>query len=115
MLKCNNIDACQYANKMHKKLTQRLQSTFSERISNISLNTSARRNMTSDLALGIDSTGSRTRVNTFIPLTGFVRGTVRVYHTFRSAGNIRIPKVFRDTLAGSSSLSVVTHSIGATW
>ena len=93
----------------------RLESAFGKWISNVTFITGAGWYVGPHLTSGIDATNTGTRVNTFIPLTGFVRGTVRVYHTFRSAGNIRIPKVFRDTLAGSSSLSVVTHSIGATW
>ena len=92
----------------------RFESAFRKRISNVSFITSTGWYVVSNLTAGIDATDSRTRVNAFVSLACFVGGTVRVYNTFRSTCYIGISKVFRYTLAGCCSVSILTNSIGTT-
>ena len=70
--------------------------------------------MISDLTQCIDPTGSGAGVNTFVSLACFVGGTIWVDYTLWSTCNIWISKVFRDTLAGSSTVSVLTNCIWST-
>ena len=59
-------------NKYINVHTLRSQFTGYKWVSYISCQAGAHWNVIPNIALGIDSTGSRTRVNTFVPLTCFV-------------------------------------------
>ena len=91
-----------------------LQTALCEGIADVSSVACACWNVASNLADGVDSTGSRARINTLVSLTCFVRRTVRVDHTFWSACNIWVAKVFWNTLAGRGTVSVLTECIGTT-
>lgn len=86
----------------------------SKGVSSISRKTTAGSSMIYNSTLCIYTTQTRTWVNTFHVLTCFVRRTFRVGSTFRSACNIWIAKVLRNTLASSCSVSVRTNCIGST-
>ena len=62
---------------------------------------------------GIDATSSWAWIDTVQILACFVRGTVRIDHTFRSTCNIWVPKIVRDTSAWSCAISLLTVCIRA--
>ena len=83
---------------MKRMLTLRRSTAGSKWIPYVSLVTGAGSPMVDHSALSIDATQSRTGVNTFQVLAGPVGWTLRVGGALRSAGNIWISKVFRNTL-----------------
>ena len=91
-----------------------LQTAFCEGIADVSSVACACWNVASNLADGVDSTGSRARINTLVSLTCFVRRTVRVDHTFWSACNIWVSEVFWNTLASCGSTPPLANRIGST-
>ena len=96
------------------KLTEGPLSACSEGVPNVILDAGTWRHMVSDSAQGIDTAGSRTRINALVVPTCFVRRTVWVDHTFWPTCNVRIAKVFRNALAGRGTVSVLTECIGTT-
>ena len=72
--------------------------------------------MVDNLALSIGSTGARAGVNTSLPHTGSVVGTVSIDGTLRSAVR-RNSDVVRKTGAGSNSSCQVILTLGerSTW
>ncbi len=97
------------------KLTyQRFKFARNKRISFITRQTDTHCNMISNIALGINSTCSRTRIHTLVSLTSLVWGTIWVYSTFWPAGYIGISKIFRYTLASSCTLACLTIGIFTT-
>ena len=71
--------------------------------------------MISNIALGINSTCSRTRIHTLVSLTSLVWGTIWVDSTFWPAGYIWISKIFWYTLTCCCTLACLTISIFTTW
>ena len=59
--------------------------------------------------LSVDSTQSRTGINTLEISAGFVGGTLWVDGALRSAGNVRITEVAGHTLTGGSSTLCVAN------
>ena len=111
--KLNLQKHCTMLWKMHQ-LTLGLEPTCSEGVPNVSLQTRARGHVVQHLAHGVDPARAGAGVNTLVPLACFIRGTVGVDHTFRPAGHIGVAKVFRYTLAGGRSVSVLADSIATT-
>jgi len=76
-----------------------LQSTCSERVSDVVGDAGASWAVASHLALCIDATSSRAWVDALVPLACFVGGAVRMDHTLRPTSHIWVTKVFRNALA----------------
>ena len=72
------------------------------------------RDVVSDLTVSIGSTEARTWVNTLEVPALFVGGTVSIDDTLWSTGYVGITKVFRNTLAGSSTVSFRAYCIRPT-
>ena len=62
----------------------------------------------------IDTTDTRTGINTFIVDTSSVGGTVSVEDTLGSAGEVGVSEVARDASTGSGSGPGPALSVGAT-
>ena len=92
MMRCNFI--LQYV-----LLTKGLQSTCSERVSDVVGDAGASWAVASHLALCIDATSSRAWVDALVPLACFVGGAVRMDNTLRPTSHIWVTKVFRNALA----------------
>ena len=71
--------------------------------------------MIQNIALCINTTSSWTRINTLVALASFVGRTVGINDAFRPAGNVRIAKVFWDTLAGGGSVALAAHGVRSAW
>ena len=99
---------------MVKKLTW-WNPTGGEWIADVPLVTHTDGNMVGNLAVGVGAAQARAWINTLQVPALLGVGAVSVDHTFRSAGNIWVSKVVRNTLARGSSLSIIAHGIGATW
>ena len=107
---------CLYQNySQHRKLTYWLQSAWCKRIPDIAFNTCAGRHVVHHTALCIHTARSRARVNTFVALTGLVGRTVRVDHALGPARDIRVAKIFGNTLACSGAVAVLTYGVGSAW
>ena len=91
------------------------QATRWERIPFISLDTSACSDMVDNPALGIDTTKSRTWVNTVQSWACFVGGTIGIDSTFWSACYIWVAEVILNTFTSCSTISVSAKSIRTTW
>ncbi len=96
------------------KLTNRFLSACSEWIPNISRYASTAGHMIPHITLGINTTCSGARINTFVPLTRLVGRTIRVDNAFRPTRDIGVTKSFWVTLTGSCSVTVGTESVGST-
>ena len=92
-------------------LTQGLQATCSEGISDIVGDAGARWAVAPHLALRVDAAGAGARVDALVPLACFVGRAVRVHHTLWSACYVGISKVFRDTLTCSCISSSLANGI----
>ena len=99
---------------MVKKLTW-WNPTGGEWIADVPLVTHTDGNMVGNLAVGVGAAQARAWINTLQVPALLGVGAVSVDHTLRSAGNIWVSKVVRNTLARGSSLSIIAHGIGATW
>ena len=95
-------------------LTQGLQATCSEGISNIVGDAGARWAVAPHLALRVDAAGAGARVDALVPLACFVGRAVRVDHALWSACYVGISEVFRDTLTCSCISSSLANGVGPT-
>ena len=109
-------ETCQHALSCitNYQLTYWFESTWSERVAYVPLNAGADRNMILHSANCIHTTGPGAGINAFVSLACFIRGAVRVDHTFRSTCYVWISKIFRDALTWSCSIASLTISIGST-
>ena len=96
-------------------LTQGLQATCSEGISDIVGDAGARWAVAPHLALRVDAASAGARVDALVPLACFVGRAVRVDHALWSACYVGISKVFGDTLARASVPLPVANCIGSAW
>ena len=89
--------------------------TASERISNVSRNTSTDRVVVDNPTLSIEATDSRTRIDTVLVDAGLGGDTVRVDHTLGSTAAVGIAKVFWSTAADTGTATDSGISIGPAW
>lgn len=64
---------------------------------------------------GILTAGTGTWINALVVQASFAAIAVSVGHAFRSAGNIWIAEVLRQTRARSNAVSFVAYRVSATW
>ena len=106
--------------KFHARLQRKLiltnwfSSTCSKWVSYVPFKTGASRDMIQNTTYGIHATSSWTWVNTVQILACFVRGTVRIDHTFWSTCNIWVPKIVWDASAWSRAISLLAVCIRPT-
>ena len=94
-------------------LTQGLQTTCCEGISDIIGDAGASWAVAPHLALSIDAASARAWVDTLVPLACFVGWAIRVDHTLWSARHVWISKIFRNALTRASIPLPVANCVGS--
>lgn len=87
---------------------------LSIRVSRITRDTWARREMVDNLTNSIQATCSRTRIFTLIAYTSKTRGAIRIQNTFGPATFIRITEIPTYTCASTRTILFSTNSIWST-
>lgn len=86
-----------------------------KRVASEACDTGADRSVVDDLTLRVDAADSRTRVDTAVVDTSSGPGTVSCEHALGPAARVRVPRVVCTASAGPRALTLLAHSVRATW